>query len=48
MIKPGTLCDQIFSQEDWMPTLFAAAGVPDIKEKLMATGVTPTEIAGMV
>src|SRR5258706_2285940 len=35
VIKPGTLCNQIFSQEDWMPTLLAAAGVPDVKEKLM-------------
>lgn len=23
----------IFSQEDWMPTLLAAAGDPDVKEK---------------
>lgn len=22
------------SQEDWMPTLLAAAGVPDVKDKL--------------
>jgi arylsulfatase A-like enzyme len=35
VIKPGTLCNEIISQEDWMPTLLAAAGVPDVKEKLM-------------
>jgi arylsulfatase A-like enzyme len=34
VIKPGTKINDIFSQEDWMPTLLAAAGVPDIKEKL--------------
>jgi arylsulfatase A-like enzyme len=34
VIKPGTIYNDIFSQEDWMPTLLAAAGVPDVKEKL--------------
>jgi hypothetical protein len=34
VIKPDTIINDIFSQEDWMPTLLAAAGVPDIKEKL--------------
>jgi arylsulfatase A-like enzyme len=34
IIKPGTTVNAIFSQEDWMPTLLAAAGVPDIVEKL--------------
>ena len=34
VIKPGTLNNEIFSQEDWMPTLLAAAGVPDITERL--------------
>jgi arylsulfatase A-like enzyme len=34
VIKPGTMVNDIFSQEDWMPTLLAAAGIPDIKEKL--------------
>jgi arylsulfatase A-like enzyme len=34
VIKPGTIINDIFSQEDWMPTLLAAAGVPDVKEKL--------------
>lgn len=33
-IKPGTIINDIMSQEDWMPTLLAAAGVPDVKEKL--------------
>jgi arylsulfatase len=34
VIKPGTTCNEIFSQEDWMPTLLAAAGEPDIVAKL--------------
>ena len=34
VIKPGTIYNEIMSQEDWMPTLLAAAGVPDVKEKL--------------
>ena len=34
VIKPGTKINEIFSQEDWMPTLLAAAGVPDVVEKL--------------
>jgi arylsulfatase len=34
VIKPGTTINAIFSQEDWMPTLLAAAGVPDVVEKL--------------
>jgi len=34
VIKPGTKTNAIFSQEDWMPTLLAAAGVPDVVEKL--------------
>ncbi len=33
-IKPGTIYNDIMSQEDWMPTLLAAAGVDDVKEKL--------------
>lgn len=33
-IKPGTVINDIFSHEDWVPTLMAAAGEPDIKEKL--------------
>ena len=34
VIKPGTFINEIFSQEDWMPTLLAAAGEPNIVEKL--------------
>ena len=33
VIKPGTIINDIFSQEDWMPTLLAAAGEPDVVEK---------------
>jgi len=33
-VKPGTVINDIFSHEDWVPTLMAAAGDPDIKEKL--------------
>ncbi len=34
-IKPGTVSNDVFSHLDWAPTLLAAAGVPDIKEKLL-------------
>ena len=34
VIKPGTTINEIFSQEDWLPTLLAAAGEPNIVEKL--------------
>jgi arylsulfatase len=34
-IKPGTTSSDIVSLLDWMPTLMAAAGKPDIKDKLM-------------
>lgn len=34
-IKPGSVSNEIFSGLDWMPTLMAAAGEPDIKEKLL-------------
>ncbi len=36
VIKPGTRINEIMSQEDWMPTLLAAAGVPGIVEKVKA------------
>ena len=35
VIKPGTISNDIHSHEDMMPTLLAAAGVPDIKEKVL-------------
>jgi len=34
VIKPGTKNNDIISHEDWMPTLMAAVGEPDIVEKL--------------
>ena len=34
VIKPGTVYNDIISQEDWLPTLLAAAGEPDVIEKL--------------
>ena len=34
VIKPNTIYNDIISQEDWMPTLLAAAGEPNIVEKL--------------
>ncbi len=39
VIKPGTVYNDIISLIDWMPTLLAAAGEPNIKEKL-AKGYT--------
>ncbi len=39
VIKPGTQINDIASMEDVLPTLMAAAGDPQIKEKLL-TGVT--------
>jgi len=39
VLKPGTAYNDIISLLDWFPTLLAAAGVPDIKEKL-AKGTT--------
>ena len=34
-IKPGTVNNDLFSHEDMLPTLLAAAGVPDVKEQLL-------------
>jgi arylsulfatase A-like enzyme len=34
-IKAGTVSNEIISHTDWLPTLLAAAGEPDIIEKLM-------------
>lgn len=35
VIEPGSIDNNIYSHEDMMPTILAAAGVPDIKEKLL-------------
>ncbi|MBR0819877.1 arylsulfatase [Bradyrhizobium liaoningense] len=37
VVKPGTQYNEIISLIDWFPTLCAAAGIPDVKEK-MKTG----------
>ncbi len=34
VIEPGTVYNDIMSQEDWLPTLLHAAGVPGIVEKV--------------
>ena len=34
-IKPGSVSNEIVSGHDWLPTFLAAAGEPDIKEKLL-------------
>ncbi|WP_137127472.1 arylsulfatase [Roseomonas sp. HF4] len=35
-IEPGRVINDIFSHQDWLPTLLAAAGDADIKQKLLA------------
>ncbi len=35
VIKPGTINNEIFAHEDMIPTLLAAAGDPDVKQKLL-------------
>lgn len=35
VVKPGTVFSDLFAGEDWLPTFLAAAGVTDIKEKLL-------------
>ncbi len=35
VIQPGTVSNEIYSHEDMLPTLLAAAGVPDVKEQLL-------------
>jgi arylsulfatase A-like enzyme len=35
VIEPGTVYNDVFSHEDMLPTLLAAAGEPDVKEKLL-------------
>lgn len=39
VIKPGSVINDPMSHEDWLPTLLAAAGEPEIKAKLL-TGFT--------
>ncbi len=34
-IKPGTVLNDIVAHQDWLPTLLAAAGDPDINSKLL-------------
>ncbi len=34
VIEPGTKINEMMAHQDWLPTLMAAAGVPDVKEKL--------------
>ena len=34
-IKPGAIVNEIIAGEDWMPTLLAATGDPNVKEKLL-------------
>jgi arylsulfatase A-like enzyme len=35
VIKPGTIVNDIMAMEDWAPTLVAAAGDPNMKDKLL-------------
>ena len=35
LVQPRTELNEIFSAEDWVPTLVAAAGDPGIKDKLL-------------
>jgi arylsulfatase A-like enzyme len=35
VIKPGTIVNDIMAAEDWLPTILAAAGEPDINQKLL-------------
>ncbi len=36
VVEPRSVCNEIMTHMDWLPTLLAAAGDPDIKEKLKA------------
>jgi arylsulfatase len=36
VVRPGTQYNEIISLIDWFPTLCAAAGIPDIKERMKA------------
>jgi arylsulfatase A-like enzyme len=35
VVKPGIIVNDIMAMEDWLPTLVAAAGDPDMKDKLL-------------
>jgi arylsulfatase A-like enzyme len=35
VLKPGSVHNEVIAHEDWLPTFLAAAGVPDVKEKLL-------------
>jgi arylsulfatase len=35
VVEPGTINNEIFSHMDMIPTIMAAAGVPDVKEQLL-------------
>jgi arylsulfatase len=35
VIKPGTVYNDVFAHEDMLPTLLAASGDPDVKQKLL-------------
>ncbi|MBN8465696.1 arylsulfatase [Corallococcus exiguus] len=35
VVKPGTQINELFSSEDWLPTLVAAAGEQDVVQKLL-------------
>jgi arylsulfatase len=35
VIQPGTILNDVFAHEDMLPTLLAAAGDPEVKEKLL-------------
>ena len=42
VVKPGVIINDIVSHEDWFPTFLAAAGDPDVKQKLL----TGMEVGG--
>jgi arylsulfatase len=33
VIKPGTIINDVMAHEDWMPTLLAAAGDPEVSQR---------------
>jgi len=35
-VRPGTVSNEIMSHLDWMPTLLAAAGAPDVPQQLLS------------